>query len=96
MAATAAAVEDLEVKDPDGRLTWYEPADGVFYGFCARCGSTLFWRTAARPQAWYIAAGTLDPPTGLTTTEAWFVASASDYHKLDHDLVELPGNGPAE
>lgn len=93
LAATSAAVSDLTVSDPDGRLTWYEPAAGVHYGFCSVCGSTLFWRVDVAPGSWSIAAGALDPPTGLTTAEAWFVAEASDYHRLDHDLVEYPGDG---
>ena len=33
-----------------------------------------------------VAAGTLDPPTGLSTVHALFVADASDYHRLDPDL----------
>jgi hypothetical protein len=30
---------------------------------------------------WAVCAGTLDPPTGLTTVSAWWVDEASDYHR---------------
>ena len=42
----------------------------------------------AHPDHLSIAAGTLDVHTGLVTASAWWTASASDYHRLDHDLVE--------
>jgi hypothetical protein len=61
------------------------PAAG--YGFCARCGSSLFWRGATIPHRISICAGTLDPPTGLRTVEAWWTSEASDYHERP-DLPE--------
>ncbi len=86
MAASGAADDDLVVES-DATLTWYEPAPGVFYGFCSTCGSTLFWRSDANPGWTSIAAGPLDPPTGLRTTAAWWTAHASDYHVLDPTLA---------
>jgi hypothetical protein len=79
MAATAAAPEHV-VFHEQTTLRWYEPAPGVFYGFCQNCGSTLFWRASALPDKLCIAAGTLDQPTGLRTTRAWWVAEAGDYY----------------
>jgi hypothetical protein len=93
MAATATAVADMVITDPGSTLSWYEPTHDVGYGFCRSCGSTLFWRSADRPDVWSIAAGTLDQPTGLTTTRALFVAEAGDYHRLDHELDEVPYDG---
>jgi hypothetical protein len=87
MAATAAAPENVVLSE-QATLRWYEPAPGVYYGFCENCGSTLFWRTAEQPDKFCIAAGTLDRPTGLTTTQAWWVAEASDYHARPADVVE--------
>lgn len=80
MAATSANLHDLTVQSTDV-LRWYEASHGVFYGFCSICGSSLFWRNDDEPQRWSIAAGTLDPPTGLETTLSIWVAEASDYHK---------------
>lgn len=84
MAATAAAVDDVDVSGDT--LTWYEPAEGVEYGFCSSCGSTLFWRTRRRPDLVSIAAGTLTPPTGLTTVAAIYADFASDYHHFDESI----------
>jgi len=78
MAATSAAVDDLELVDPGGELSWFA-VDGAAYGSCRRCGSSLFWRADEEPDRWSICAGTLDPLTHLTTVEAWWVSQASDY-----------------
>ena len=79
MAATSTDLSDLDLEDPDGRLTWFWPVAESGYGFCAACGSSLFWRSPAHPGRWSVCAGTLDPPTGLTTSSAWWVSEASDY-----------------
>lgn len=92
MAATAAAVDDVEISGET--LTWYEPANGVEYGFCSRCGSSLFWRTARRPDLISIAAGTLTPPTGLQTIAAIYTDYASDYHAFDETIQSHPEDFP--
>ncbi len=91
MAASAARRADVAIV---GDVTWYDATDEVQYGFCGTCGSTLFWRTSARPDTMSIAAGTLDPPTGLTTVEALFGDRASDYHTLDTTIPTHPGDWP--
>jgi hypothetical protein len=78
MAATAARPEQVGF-DSDETLTWYQPDETVEYGFCSRCGSSLFWRADALPDKLCITAGTLDQPTGLTTVKAWWIAEAGDY-----------------
>lgn len=91
IAATAAHRDDVVVRG--GSLRWYTPVAGVEYGFCSRCGSSLFWRVAGHPQL-SITAGTLDQPTGLRTTTAWWVAEAADYHERPAGLVEHSHDGP--
>lgn len=80
MAATSAAVDDLEVTDPDDLLRWYFPVPEAGYAFCSRCGSSLFWQSTAEPARRSICAGTLATPTGLRTTSAWWVSEAGDYY----------------
>jgi hypothetical protein len=87
MAATAVRPEALSFDAVD-TLRWYEPTSGVEYGFCQTCGSSLFWRAAAHPEKIAITAGTLDQPTGLSTTQAWWVAEAGDYHVRPGELLE--------
>lgn len=88
MAATSARLEDISVQDGDSLLRWFFPVPEAGYAFCSRCGASLFWRSAADPAHWSICAGTLDPPTGLTTRQAWWTSQASDYHGRP-DLPEL-------
>ena len=66
---------------------WF-PVPGAEYGFCRTCGASLFWRADAWPDVLSICAGTLDPPTGLHTVQAWWVSQASDYF-VRADLPEL-------
>jgi hypothetical protein len=86
MAATSAATTDLRLEGEE-LLAWYSPNEHAAYGFCRACGSSLFWRAASSSGRWSICAGTIDPPTHLTTIEAWWVSEASDYH-VRPDLPE--------
>ena len=97
MAATCCEHEDLRFVS-DGTLSWHHPADdpNVAYGFCSRCGSSLFWKVVEPPpegpyaqtRCMWICAGTLDPPTGLRTERAIFVADVADYHSIDPSLED--------
>ena len=89
MAATAAPASSVHF-DSDDTLRWYDSTPTVQYGFCSQCGSTLFWRASDKIDHLSIAAGTVDTPTGLTTTLALFGDDASDYHRLD-DTIETVG-----
>ncbi|HEX9516990.1 MAG TPA: GFA family protein [Streptosporangiaceae bacterium] len=80
MAATAADVADLEIEDRDLNLQWFYPVPEAGYAFCKKCGSSLFWQSQAAQGRISICAGTLDPPTGLRTVQAWWATEASDYH----------------
>lgn len=88
LAATSAGLDDLSIDDADSLLRWFFPVPEAGYAFCSRCGSSLFWQSAADPARWSICAGTLDPPTGLRTTQAWWTSQASDYHSRP-DLPEI-------
>lgn len=79
MASTATDASDLVVDDEGGNLRWFHPAPDAGYAFCRQCGSSLFWQSEDT-QRTSICAGTLDPPTGLSTEQAWWVSEASDYH----------------
>lgn len=84
MAATATEVDGIEISGDT--LVWYDVTDQVQYGFCGRCGSSLFWRTERRPDLISVAAGTLTPPTGLKTAAAIYTNYASDYHTFDDSI----------
>jgi hypothetical protein len=80
LAATAARRDDV-IFVADGGLRWIESPDSdsqAERGFCAECGSSLFWRVSSR-ETISIAAGALDQPTGLTVARHVYVHERADY-----------------
>ena len=80
-AYTAAPKGALEIVEDRG-LKWYASSAKARRGFCGECGGTLFYDPLQKDFI-SIAAGTLDPPTGLHTTLQIFVASRGDYYSID-------------
>ena len=80
-AYTAVPKTALTLAESRG-LQWYRSSDKARRGFCGECGASLFWEPYAGDYV-AIAAGTLDPPTGLRTTIQVYVGSASDYYAID-------------
>ncbi len=72
-------------------LKWYASSPTVRRGFCCECGASLFWDNRDL-EIIAIAAGTLDPPTGLKTIRHIFTADAGDYYRIDDDLENYPGS----
>ncbi len=87
-AYTAAAKADLAVTEERG-LKWYESSELARRGFCAECGSTLFWEAHERDHT-AIAAGGLDQPTGLRTAAHIHTADAPDYYEIADGLPKSP------
>jgi hypothetical protein len=81
VAAYTACARDHLVLTASDALHWYE-ADERARGFCAECGASLFWRAAGRETV-SIAAGTLDPPTGLRTIAHIHTRDQGDYYVID-------------
>ena len=69
----------------EDRLTWYRSSEKVRRGFCATCGSFLFWEPIGR-DVLGIAMGSLDAPTGVRLEQHIFTAEKGDYY----DLPRLP------
>jgi hypothetical protein len=80
LAATNARLADFKLLRGDS-LRWYRASPGAQRGFCAHCGSTLFWQADGR-ETISIAAGSLDGPTGLTTEGHIFCADRGDYYTI--------------
>ena len=83
-AYTAAPRSALRVVEARG-LRWYDSSSFARRGFCGECGGSVFWERKAA-DAISIAAGTLDPPTGLRTTLQIFVDDAGDYYAVRGDV----------
>jgi hypothetical protein len=85
-AAAAARKADLVLLEKRG-LRWIKSPNsdaGARRGFCGECGSSLFWDPPG-DETISIAAGTLDPPTGLGIIGHWYTSQASDYYDIPDD-----------
>jgi hypothetical protein len=83
-AATSVRSEHLRFVTDSG-LRWIDSPQSAAHarrGFCGDCGSSLFWDAPDRDTI-SIAAGTLDPPTGLRTVRQIYTEDAGDYYELD-------------
>ena len=64
-------------------------------GFCAECGSSLFW-DPADGELISVSAGCLEAPTGLRIAGHWFIEQAGDYYELPDDgAPRYPRSGPS-
>jgi hypothetical protein len=71
-------------------LKWYRSSAEAQRGFCANCGSSLFWEGDDEPL-WSIAAGSLDEPTGLKLAVHSWTAESADYWSFDPGIPTNPG-----
>jgi hypothetical protein len=90
VAATSARFEDIEI---DGETLWYRSSPTARRGFCATCGSSLFWSADGDPRL-SIHAGTLDNPTGLRLAGHIFVADKGDYYDISDGLPQVDQDDP--
>ncbi len=90
---TSARRDDVTIGAPE-LVRWFTvDGDGPRprRGFCTLCGASLFWDAPER-ETIGIAAGTLEPPTGLRSAGHFYVSQASDYELLvDDGLPHSPG-----
>ena len=85
-AYTAAQRSALHLVESRG-LKWYRSSDTAQRGFCGECGASLFWKRE-EGDAISIAAGMLEPPTGLATSLQIHVDSAGDYYSVDPRVAQ--------
>ena len=52
----------VAIEDPDARLTWFASSPPARRGFCATCGSTLFFRSERWPGELHIVLANFDAP----------------------------------
>ncbi len=68
-------------------ITWFFTADDVRRGFCATCGSALFWDPIKR-DIFAIALGAFDEPTNTEIGIHVYVANKGDYYQITDDLPQ--------
>ncbi|WP_395647938.1 GFA family protein [Terricaulis sp.] len=62
-------------------VTWYRSSEKVRRGFCAKCGSSLFWDPIHHDWT-SIALGAFDTPTRTSISEHIYVAGKGDYYDI--------------
>lgn len=82
-SSSYAPDEAVEISG-DG-LRWYQSSADAERGFCAKCGSFLFWRKAGEGHTSF-AMGAIDGPSGLSLAKHIFTADQGDYYTIDDDL----------
>lgn len=87
-AYTATRREHLVLVESSG-LKWYrsvqDETPDVYRGFCMECGSSLFWDPRGKKNI-SIAAGSIDPPTGLDTERHVWLSQKTDYYAISDQL----------
>lgn len=56
---------------PPSLLTRYQSSPDVFREFCPRCGASVFWHNAGRPELIDVSAGLLEAADGGARAEGW-------------------------
>lgn len=79
VAATQCAQHDIQISSV--HLTWFRSSEHAERGFCAVCGSNLFWRRL-RSTMISVFAGTIEGNTGLTLSSQLYPEESGDYYEL--------------
>lgn len=87
-AATAVAPEKFTLLSGAEDLRWYSSSSHAQRGFCAVCGSSLFWRPADGSRL-SVLAGSLEPPTNLGISAHIFVGAKSDYYDIKDETPQF-------
>ena len=68
-------------------LAWFQSSEKARRGFCASCGSTLFWAPLHDDKI-AVAMGAFDKPTGTTIGMHIYVADKGDYYDITDGLPQ--------
>lgn len=88
-AGTGAKTSDIEIDGADN-ITWFRASPDTERGFCATCGSHLFWKRSDEDYCGILAAS-LDAPSGLRMTKHIFVEDKGDYYEITDGLPLFAG-----
>lgn len=90
-AATNVRVEDLRIEGGDA-VRWFASSQDARRGFCATCGSALFWKNETNEYI-SILAGAFDGPSGLVAKNHIYTADKGDYYEILDGLPQSQGAG---
>lgn len=67
--AVYADINAEQIELSGAPIDWFETSPGAQRGFCARCGATLAFRSANRPDELSLHIGSFDEPEALRPTQ---------------------------
>ena len=85
-----ARIAETSIEGEDA-VIWFASSQEAKRGFCAKCGSSLFWRMEGADGV-SITAGSLKTPTGLRTARHIFAADKGDYYEIADGVPQDPGS----
>ena len=91
-AATAVAQQDLQIAGVEA-LRWFAASSFAERGFCATCGSALFWKPAAASHI-AISAGSLDHPSVLRAAYHICTENRPGFYALSDGLPQYLHSAP--
>ncbi|AZV76683.1 GFA family protein [Parasedimentitalea marina] len=86
LVSTDVATDQLRITGKN-HLRWYHSSDKVRRGFCASCGSTLFWDPLFHDWT-AIAMGAFDTPTKTQMDLHIHVSKKGDYYDITDGLPQ--------
>ncbi|HEY1961156.1 MAG TPA: GFA family protein [Rhizomicrobium sp.] len=89
-ASTNVPPSALTLQGADN-IRWFQSSAKVRRGFCAICGSVMFWEPTDRNDFIAVAMGAFDVPTGTQLAKHIFVADKGDYYEIADGLPQSPG-----
>ncbi|NIZ09024.1 GFA family protein [Pseudooceanicola sp. HF7] len=87
-SATAVPTASLTITGSQA-LRWYASSAQGRRGFCATCGSSLFWQIEGQDMT-SIASGSIDGPSGLITERHIHCGSKGDYYEIEPGPQQIP------
>ncbi|WP_296820763.1 GFA family protein [Brevundimonas sp.] len=73
----------------EDQVRWFQSSEKVRRGFCAICGSVLFWDVPGRSRI-AVAMGAFESPTGTRLEKHIFTADKGDYYEIAGDAPQEP------
>ena len=77
----------LPTRDPAEAVRWYRSSSEAQRGFCANCGSALFWQ-GDESQEVSVLAGSFDEPTGLSFSHHIYCTDKGDFYEITDGLPQ--------
>lgn len=72
-------------------LTWFESSEWAERGFCANCGSSMFYRLKGETPQYSIHAGAFDDQTQFKLAAQIFIDEKVDYYDFAGDIPSMTG-----